>query len=78
MGGHINNGLLQSVCMSDGDMHGVYRADLHHHTGVCDEQCGAQIGVATGDVNLVGSGKVVQHVRRISTSIFICSAPHCG
>ena len=38
----------------------------------------AQIGVATGDVDLVSPGKVVQHVRRISTSVFSCSGPHCG
>ena len=38
----------------------------------------AQIGVATGDVDLVSHGKVVQHVRRISTSVFSCSGPHCG
>ena len=35
-----------------------------------------QICVATGDVDFICAGEIVQHRRRSSTSIFSCSASH--
>ena len=40
--------------------------------------CFTQICVATGDVDLVRSGEIVQHRRRSSTSFFICSVSQLG
>lgn len=38
----------------------------------------SQVCITADDVDLAGPDKAVQHMQRISTSVFSYSAPHCG